>query len=138
MKRLLIVLMLCLWVLPLRAGTTPDYVSAIVVSWDSGTTVANTTIPAAVANWASGGKITSVTYATGGTSTPSFTAQVQIAGTNVTGCSAISVSSATPATTTCTAANSFAAGNLIQVIISSVSGTPNQAFVQINITHKIN
>ena len=110
------------------------YTGAIPVSWDSNTTVANATIPIWNPQLAGGGTITSVTYYTNGSGTPSFTADVKIGSTGVTSCSAISVSSATPATTTCTAANTFTSSSVLTVVISSASGTPNQALVQINYT----
>lgn len=113
-------------------------VGSIPISWDSTTTVANATIPIANPQWSSGGTITSVTYYTNGSATPSFTAAVQIGGTNVTSCSALSVSSSTATTTNCTAANTFTNSSQITLVISSVSGTPNQALVQINYTHGAN
>jgi hypothetical protein len=113
-------------------------ISHIPVVWDSVTTVANATIPLLNPQWAGGGTITSVTYYTNGSSTPSFAAAVKIGGTSVTGCSALTVSSATAATTTCTAANTFTNSSQITLVISSVSGTPNQALVQINYTHTPN
>lgn len=114
------------------------YTAAIPVSWDSNTTVANGTVPIALPPWSSGGTITSVSYYTGGTGTPSFTADVEIGGTGVTSCSGISVSSATPSTTTCTGANTFTSSSSLTLAISSVSGTPNTALVQINYTHGAN
>ncbi len=118
-------------------GVAP-LVSSISVVWDSNTTVANGTIPILNPRWVGGGTITSVTYYTNGSSTPSFTADVKITGTDVTSCSALSVSSSTATTTACTAANTFANTDQITLVISAVSGTPNQALVQINITTTIN
>lgn len=109
-----------------------------VVVWDSNTTVANATIPILNPQWAGGGKIASVTYYTNGTSTPSFAIAVQIGGTNVTGCNALTVSSATATTTACTAANTFTNSSQITLVISGVSGTPQQALVQINMTATLN
>jgi hypothetical protein len=113
------------------------YTEAIPVVWDSNTTVANATIPVWNPKVASG-TITSVTFYTGGTGTPSFTAGVQIGGTGVTGCSALSVSSSTATTTSCTAANTFTSTSQLTLVISSASGTPNQALVQINYTATAN
>lgn len=101
-----------------------------VVSWDSNTTVAAGTSPCFVPPFA--GTINSVSYFTNGSSTPSFTVNVRIAGTGVTSCSALSVSSGSVTTTSCTALNTFTAGQIVDVVTSSVNGTPNQAVVQIN------
>jgi hypothetical protein len=109
-------------------------VGAIAYSWDSNTTVANATIPLINPQWVGGGTITSVTYYTGGTGTPSFTADVKIGSTGVTSCSALSVSSSTATTTTCTAANTFTSSSQITLVITSASGTPNQALIQVNFT----
>jgi hypothetical protein len=119
------------------AQTATRPVSPIAVVWDSNTTVVNGTVPLIVPPWVGGGTITSVTYYTNG-STPSFTASVKIGGTNVTGCGALSVSSATPTTTTCTAANTFTSSSSLTLTISGVSGTPNQALVQVNIATTTN
>lgn len=109
-------------------------VGAIAYSWDSNTTVANGTIPLINPQWAGGGTITSVTYYTNGSSTPSFTADVKIGSTGVTSCNALSVSSSSATTTACTGANTFTNSSQITLVITSVSGTPNQALVQINFT----
>jgi hypothetical protein len=105
--------------------------------WDSNTTVANATIPLGNLQYSGGGTIRSVTYYTNGTGTPSFSVAVKIAGTNVTSCSALSVSSSTATTTACTAANTFSSSSAITMVVSSVSGTPNQALVQVNFTHTL-
>jgi hypothetical protein len=110
------------------------YLAAIAYSWDSGTTVANATVPLANPQYASGGTITSVTYYT---AAGSFTADVEIGGTGVTGCSALSVTSTTT-TTSCTAANTFTNTSAITVVITSASGSPDQALVQVNFTHGAN
>jgi hypothetical protein len=80
------------------------------------------------------GTITSVEYFTGGSTTPSFVASVQIAGVNVTSCNGLTVNSATPATTTCTAANTITTGQLLSLVITSTSGSPFSSLVQINYT----
>lgn len=100
------------------------------VGWDSTTTVVAATVPCMVARYS--GTINSVSYYTGGTGTPSFTAGVTINGTNVTSCVSLTVNSSSLTTTSCTAANTFSSGDLINVVVSSPSGTPNQAIVQIN------
>jgi hypothetical protein len=62
----------------------------------------------------------------------SFTVAVKIAGTNVTGLSAVAVSSSTSANAAASAANSVSAGQAITIVISSVSGSPTGANLQIN------
>jgi len=83
--------------------------------------------------WATG-TITSVDYFTGGTSTPSFSIALQIAGSNVTSCNAITVSSSSPASTTCTAANAITTGQALTLVITSTSGSPFSAGVQVHYT----
>lgn len=61
------------------------------------------------------------------TSAGTITAKLQIEGVDVTSCTGISVSSA-ESTTTCTAANTFAAGDTIQMVTSSLSAATNLAF----------
>ena len=78
--------------------TTPTTLaSSYAVTWDSNTTVAGDTISFPPFPWASG-TITAASYFTNGSATPSFTFAVNINGTVVTGLSAVTVSSATPAT----------------------------------------
>lgn len=62
----------------------------------------------------------------------SFTVAVVINATNVTGLSAVAVSSATSANATASAANSVVAGDKLSVIISATSGSPTGANLQIN------
>lgn len=77
------------------------------------------------------GTINSMTYFCG---TGSFTVAVQIAGTPVTGLSAISNNSATPATTNASGANTFTAGQIISAVPSSPSGSPTDALLILDIT----
>jgi hypothetical protein len=138
MRKLLLLLCLLLGPAAADAQGVSRPVSSISVVWDSNTTVANGTIPIINPQWVGGGTITSVTYYTGGTGTPSFTADVKIGATGVTSCSALSVSSSSATTTSCTANNTFTNSSQITLVISAVSGTPNQALVQINMTTTIN
>jgi hypothetical protein len=57
---------------------------------------------------------------------------VKIAGTNVTGLSAVAVSSATSANAAATAANTVTAGQAITVVISATTGSPTGGNLQIN------
>lgn len=115
----------------------PILKDAYVWTVPSNTTVANGTSVVDPNFLWSGGTITSVDYGTNGSSTPSFTASVQIGGTNVTSCSSLSVSSSTNTNVACTGANTLSAGSIITVVIASVSGSPNQAWVKINFTHPV-
>jgi hypothetical protein len=117
-------------------GTVAPTTQAIVVSWDSNTPVQGGTVPVGSLPWSSG-KVISCTYYTGGSSA-SFTAQVLIGSTAVTGCNAMSVSSPTPATVSATANNTFSAGNVMSVVITGVTNTPVNALVQINIQSTAN
>lgn len=61
------------------------------------------------------------------TSAGTITAKLQIEGVDVTSCTGIAVTS-TESTTTCTAANSVAAGDTITLVTSSLSAATNLAF----------
>lgn len=129
MKRLLLALLLLAG--PAFAGTVAPTTQTFVVAWDSNTPVVAGTTPLGTLPWAKG-TIVSCAYYTGGSSS-SFTAQVKIGSTAVTGCDAMSVSSATPTTVPATANNTFTAGAALSVVISGVSNSPNSAVIQINI-----
>jgi hypothetical protein len=83
--------------------------------------------------WATG-HITSVKYYTGGTGTPSFSVAVKVAGTNVTGCSAISVTAAntqgSPGSTSCTS-TAITSNQSLAVAISSVAGSPFSSLIEV-------
>jgi hypothetical protein len=100
------------------------------LAWDTGALVANDTVYFC---WDApyGGTINSLTYFTGA---GSFTCNVQIAGTSVTGLGAVAVSSATPTTTSATAANTFTAGQRIGVVITAATGSPTDALLSLNVT----
>ena len=68
----------------------------------------------------------------------SFSVGVKIGSTSVTSCNAISVSGATNTNTACTGANTGSANDIINVAISSPSGTVNQAYIAIVFTHTVN
>lgn len=127
------------------SGTSPISVSASgVVSlgaqpatavWiaDSATTVHNDTYNLIEKwPWANSGTVQSIIYHTGGTATPTFTVSLQIAGTPVTGCNGLGVSSSSDTTTTCTAANSIINGQSLGLVITGTSGSPASAVVQVN------
>ena len=82
--------------------------------------------------WANSGTIKSIVYHTGGTNTPTFTVSLQIAGTPVTGCNGLGVSSSSDTTTSCTAANTIINGQSLALVITGTSGSPASAVVQVN------
>lgn len=98
--------------------------------WVTGAIVANDTVWLAYdAPYA--GTVSSLTYFTGN---GSFSVAIQINGTNVTGLSAVAVSSATPATTNATAANTFTAGQRITAVITAATGSPTDALLSLAVT----
>jgi hypothetical protein len=100
---------------------------------DSATTVHNDTYNVIEKwPWVNSGTISSITYRTGGTSTPTFTVSLQIAGTPVTGCNGLGVSSSSDTTVTCTGANTITNGQSLALVITGTSGSPASAAVQIN------
>lgn len=102
-----------------------------VFNWDSNTNVSNQVYYITTKwPWATG-SVSSVTYETGGTSTPSFVIGVQINGSNVSTCNGITVNSGTLTTTSC-GTNAIASGNAVTLVVSSASGVPNVAAVQVN------
>jgi hypothetical protein len=76
------------------------------------------------------GTINSCTYFS---DTGTFTAEVEIAGTGVTGLTSLSVSG-TPTTTNATGANTFTAGQAITAVLTSPSGSPTDALLSLNVT----
>lgn len=114
-------------------ASLPSLSSEWCVSWDSATTVANATNVISVP-WSSG-TITKLVGATGGTGSPSFSAQAQIGGVNVTGATA-TINSTTESSGTAAAANTWASSpTKLQIVISSASGTPQQAYVCVLFSH---
>jgi hypothetical protein len=115
-------------------GTT---IGAAEFFTDASSAVHNDIYPLPVDTWPwASGTIDSVTYYTGGTSTPSFSIALQINGANVTSCNGITVNSATRATTTCSLANNtITSGQHPTLVISGTAGTPFSSLVQINYHH---
>jgi hypothetical protein len=111
-------------------AVTPRNAARMQLAWDTGAIVANDTVYF-VYDAPYAGTINSMTYFTGA---GSFTANVQIAGTSVTGLGAVTISSATPATATATAANTFTIGQRIGVVITSTTGSPTDALLSLNVT----
>ena len=111
------------------AGTSRN-TARLQTQWVTGAIVANDTVWLAYdAPYA--GTVNALTYFTGN---GSFSVAVQINGTNVTGLSAVSVSSATPATTNATAANTFTAGQRITAVITAATGSPTDALLSLAVT----
>jgi hypothetical protein len=97
------------------------------LNWAQAAVVANgTVIYTTYAPYA--GTIAALKYSNGSAG-GSFTANVRINGTSVTSLSAVNVASASSATAT--GANTFVAGDTIDVVISAVSGTPTDAYLTI-------
>jgi hypothetical protein len=109
---------------------TPRNAARMQIAWDNPAIVVNDTVYFC---WDApyAGTINAMTYFTGA---GSFTCNVQIAGTSVTGLGAVAVSSATPATATATAANTFTAGQRIGVVITAATGSPTDALLSLNVT----
>ncbi len=78
-----------------------------------------------------GGTVDSLTYQTG---VGSFTVEVDIAGTPVTGLSAVAVSSSTPTTTNATGANTFTAGQVISGTVTGATGSPSDVMLSLAVT----
>jgi hypothetical protein len=72
-----------------------------------------------------------------GTGGGSFTANVKISATSITGASAIAVSSSTTATATCTAANTGAQYAEVYVTISATTGSPVNAWLSVQGTRTV-
>ena len=98
--------------------------------WVTGAIVVNDTVWLAY-DAPYNGTVNSLTYFTGN---GSFSVAIQINGTNVTGLSAVAVSSATPATATATAANTFTAGQRITAVITAATGSPTDALLSLAVT----
>jgi hypothetical protein len=100
------------------------------LAWDTPALVVNDTVFFAY-DAPYNGTINSMTWFTGA---GSFTANVQINGTSVTGLAAVNVNTSTATTTTATAANTFTAGQRIGVVITSATGSPTDALLSLNVT----
>jgi hypothetical protein len=112
----------------LTATTTPRNNGVLAAQWVLGTVAANGDFYFAYkAPYA--GTVNSLDSLSG---TGTFTLAVKINGTNVTGLSAVAVSTA--ANTAATAANTFSAGDTITGTISSASGSPTDAVLSLNVT----
>lgn len=125
-------------------GTTPAAVSATTliatgfskfsswaISWEGGSVIANGTYHYTLsAPYA--GTITAADYVL--PSGTSFVFAVQIAGVSVTSLSAVTVNSSTAASTSSTGANTFTAGQVITLVVSSATGSPTSGFVSLRIT----
>jgi hypothetical protein len=111
-------------------GGTPRNQGRMQLEWVSGATVANDTVYFAYdAPYA--GTLNYLQYFAG---TGSFTLSVQINGVSVTGLTALSVASATPAQANATGANTFAAGAHITGVITAASGSPADVLLSLAAT----
>ena len=115
-----------------RSGLAVDKL-ALAMDFNQGrVVVAGTIVLARKAVYA--GTINSLDYEVGSVASTSFTVAVQINGVSATGLSAIVVNSATTTNTAASAANTFAAGDKITLVISSITGSPTGGNLQVNIT----
>jgi hypothetical protein len=111
------------------SGVKPRNLAEMTAQFVFGTVVTNGTFWFAYkALYA--GTITALDTVTGN---GSFTVDVQINGTDVTGLSAVAVTT-TSATTAATGANTFNAGDTITGIISASTGSPTGAVLNLNVT----
>jgi len=105
-------------------------------TWDSTLTVVANVFEFPIP-WASY-TVTGMKSATNGTGTPSFTVAAKIAGTNITGLSAVAVSGSTNTVTAASGANTGSANDQLTLVVSVPSGIPQQAYVCLVITHTVN
>ena len=112
------------------AMPAPRNTAKLQAQWVSGAVVANDTVWL-VYDAPYAGTVQSLTYFT---ANGSFTVAIQINGVSVTGLGAIAVSSATPATATATAANTFAAGQRITAVVTAATGSPTDALLSLAVT----
>lgn len=124
---------------PIAPSNLPQISSLAELQWPSatGTTISNGTYDLILATPWAAATINSVSYQTGGSSTPTFTLAIQINGVAVTGCSAIVITGAATATTACTAANILSPGSHVTAVITAASGTIIDPRVQLNIQHTV-
>jgi hypothetical protein len=115
---------------PTGAAGSARSAARMQAQWVSGAVVQNDTIFFAY-DPPYNGTINSLTYFTG---VGSFTVAVKIAGTNVTGLSAVTVNNTTAATATATAANTFTAGQHITAAITGATSSPTDALLSLNVT----
>lgn len=114
--------------------TTASSTASWMLEWTGGVTVTNGTYYfALVAPYA--GTILSMDYVTAAST--SFAANVQIAGVSVTSLSAITVNSSTVANTAATGANTFSAGQVVTVVITSATSSPTNAALSLRIAKSL-
>jgi hypothetical protein len=114
-------------------GPNSTQIVPIWYAWNSNTNVANTIIPLLLPPWTGNGSVISASYYTHGSGSPSFTFDVMIGATSVNGLNVVNVNSSSPTTTLSTGSNLFVSNSSLSLIIGNVSGTANQAIVQVNL-----
>jgi hypothetical protein len=116
--------------LPVASAPTPRDKARLQAQWQNAAVVSDDTVWLCFdAPYA--GTVNSLTYFTGN---GSFTVNIQINGVSVAGLGAVAVSSATPATTNATAANTFTAGQRITAVITGSTGAPTDALLSLAVT----
>lgn len=118
----------------LSASRLPTITGQVCATWDSTLAVTAQTIEFPIP-WATYTVASMKSAVSGG---GSFTVAAKIGGTNITSLSAVSVSGTTNTSTTATGANTGVANDQITLVVSSPSGTVNQAYVCLVITHSVN
>ena len=118
----------------LAAARLPTITGQVCATWDSTLAVTAMTIEFPIP-WATY-TVTGMKSAVSGGG--SFSVAAKIAGTNITSLSAVSVSGTSNTNTTATGANTGVADDQITLVTSSPSGTINQAYVCLVITHSVN
>ena len=111
------------------AMPAPRNLARLQAQWQNAATVSDDTVWWWDMPYA--GTVSTLKYFTGN---GSFTVAIKVNGTTVTGLSAVAVSSATPATSTATAANTFAAGDNITAVITGSTGSPTDALLSLAVT----
>lgn len=113
-------------------GPTGPERSAVVmeIQWNSGAIVTNDTVYF-VYRPPYPGTVGALTYFC---DTGSYTVNVQINGTNVTGLTSIDVNSSTPATASASGANTFSIGQAITAVITGATGSPTDTVLSLAVT----
>jgi hypothetical protein len=97
---------------------------------DQYTTIANAIYTVYLTFPYASGSIIGVNANTGGANSPSYAIGVQVAGSNISSCTNLTVTPSQPVSATCDA-NSIAKGNLVQVILSGTNGQPSSSVIQV-------
>lgn len=117
----------------LAGARLPALLGQICETWDSNYTVIANTFEFPIP-WATY-TVTGMSYATGGTTTPSFVASAYINGSGITSLTSKTVNSSSNTNVSATGANTGVVNDQITIIVTSPSGSPAQAYVCLQVTH---